>query len=191
MEFIDNHLDRVNPKPFIVWFLVSGIAWFASFLGMPLDFVFGNATYLNVVYGTVICTAIMFLSCILLPCPWVKDQFFHKAHSISKLFSDTALGASGFIAVGAIHNDKYQAVALLLVGVLVYVLVGNHIFHSIFNENKGSLRFFRKIDKISSTKLGDDAEMERNIEKMALAITASIASIVIMWLFYVFSTIRA
>ena len=190
MEYINNHFDRVSPKPFIVWFIVSLLYWALSAFGLPVDFILANATFLNVTYGAVICTTIMLISCILLPVNKISDKYFHKAYELSKLFSDTAMGAAGFVVVSGLYNEAYAAVAWLALGVAIYVLAGNHVYHSIFNENKGSRKFFKKIDIESNTRIGSGT-VERDIETTTLSFAAIVILLVSAGLIYVFSKVQA
>lgn len=190
MEFINTHFDRVSPKPFLVWLTVSFFVWAVSCIGFNVDFIFANATYLNVTYGAVICTIIMIISCISLPFSKVPDEYFKKAHSLSSLFSDTALGASGFLFVAGLYNGALEAVFYLFLGVTLYVLIGNHIYHSIFNENKGSRRFFKKVDQDSNTRIGT-GKIERDIEKTVLSFAAFVVLLMSCALVYVFAQVHA
>lgn len=190
MEFINNNFDRVSPTPFLIWFTISLLVWGLSIFGLSVDFIFSNATYLNITYGAVICTFIMLASCMALPFNVVTDKCFNKAYELSKLFSDTAMGAAGFVAVSGLYNEAYKAVGWLLLGITIYVLVGNHVYHSIFNENKGSRRFFRKIDSKSNTRI-DDGKIERDIEKTILFFSALVILLVSGGLVYVFSQVHA
>ncbi|WP_411959031.1 hypothetical protein ACK56M_21340 [Pseudomonas sp. s4] len=91
------------------------------------------------------------------------------------------MGAAGFIAANGIYNEQYFAVTLLVSGVFLYTLTGNHIYHSIFNENKGSRSFFKKIDEESNTRVGTGLA-ERDIERKVLAIASAITIAVTVWL---------
>lgn len=190
MEYINRNLDRVSPIQFLAWFSVGAIFWLlSSLLGFSTDYIFANATYINITYGTVISTLIMLLSCMLLPFDCVKEGFFKKAYAISKLFSDTAMGASGFIAIACIHNHLYKEVAFLTIGIIIYTLTGNHIFHSIFNETKGTRKYFRAIDASSGTRLGTGL-IERDIEGKVLCFASVIISLVFVGLLFIFHTIK-
>ncbi|ALQ07997.1 hypothetical protein D172_007945 [Pseudoalteromonas sp. Bsw20308] len=190
LGYINTNYDRVSPFPFMLWFSISLCVWAFSKLGFSFEFIFANATYLNVIYGTVICTSIMLVSCILLPWQKVTDKYYKSAHAVSKIFSDTAMGSAGFIAVAGLYNGNYLPVGLLVLGLVIYVLVGNHVFHSIFNENIGTRRFFKEIDKKSNTRIGT-GEIERNIETKVLAFTSFIILMVGSGLMYVFNTVYA
>lgn len=91
------------------------------------------------------------------------------------------MGAAGFIAAYGIYNKQCITVTLLISGVFIYTLTGNHIYHSIFNENKGSRRFFKKIDEESNTRVGTGLA-ERDIERKVLAIASAITIAVTAWL---------
>lgn len=181
MKFIEDHFDRVSPHPFFAWLIVSITFIFLSPSELTIEFVKANSTYLNITYGAVISTLIMLICCMLIGYTRLKEKPLKILYSVSRLFSDTAMGAAGFIAANGIYNEQYFAVTLLASGVFLYTLTGNHIYHSIFNENKGSRSFFKKIDEESNTRVGTGLA-ERDIERKVLAIASAITIAVTAWL---------
>ena len=78
----------------------------------------------------------MLTCCTLIGYAGITGKPLEIFYSASRLFSDTVMGAAGFIAANGIYNEQYFAVALLVSGVFLYTLTENHIYHSIFNKKR-------------------------------------------------------
>lgn len=181
MKLMENNFDRVSPVPFLSSFAAGAVIWALSALGLPLEYIFANSTYINIIYGSVIGTAIMLTSCVLTCFPKANDLIVHKAYSVFRFFTDAAMAAAGFIAISGLYNEHYSSVMLLALGIATYTLAGNHLYHSIFNDHKGSRKLTKEIDETSGTRIGRGL-VERDIERKVLATASIVISFLAAWL---------
>jgi hypothetical protein len=189
MNFINDNFDRVSPYPFLAWFAIGMIFIALTHVGLPMDFIEANSTFLNISYGVFISTILMLVCCVLLYFDKTNTTYLSRIHSLSRLFSDTAMGAAGFIVTSTVYQQDYAAAAGLSLGFAVYTLTGNHLYHVIFNENKGSRKLFRDIDEKSNTRVGKGL-IERDIERKVVAFVSLIIAIASLGLGFTFYYIR-
>ncbi|TKB51946.1 hypothetical protein [Ferrimonas aestuarii] len=153
--FIKKNFPRIDPSPLVIWTIASlFLLLFCSVTGISTDFIEGNATVINLFYGIAV-TAIILPILILLLLWFEHDNCFYKySHWVARLFSDTALGSAGFITVQFVFIDKNVEKGLwVFFGSLLFAIVTNHLFLAVFDQNRGSRKLVKSIDRSSNTEI--------------------------------------
>ncbi|MCA2441592.1 MULTISPECIES: hypothetical protein [Vibrio] len=170
--FIKKNFPRIDPSPLVIWTIASFfLLLFCSVTGISTDFIEGNATVINLFYGIAV-TAIILPILILLLLWCEHDNCFYKySHWVARLFSDTALGSAGFITVQFAFIDKNIEKGLwVFFGSLFFAIVTNHLFLAVFDQNRGSRKLVKSIDRSSNTEINS-----RKVEVKVMAFSLFVA----------------
>jgi len=170
-KFLQDNFPRIDPSPFFIWAIGSSAIYQLPINGVERAFLENNATIINLIFGAVISAAFAALLIILLLFLSSQNRIFSYAHWISKLFSDTALGSAGFIfSVELLINNDWEHAAYLSLTIILYVILINHLFMVVFDDNTGTLKLVKSIDRCSDTEI---PSREIHIKTMAFAVIVS------------------
>ena len=169
-QFLEKHFAFIDPSPFFIWGLLALIA---HLLPIPTDYVKGNATAINLAIGAVIVSASLsiLIFALVFFTPKKENKFFEYTHWFSKLFSDAALGSTGFIVVleALVNKDVFFAFVITLFA-LLYIVVFNHLFLTVFNKNVGTRALVNRVDISNNTDINlNTGDGYRKVEVYVMA----------------------
>ena len=179
--FIKKNFPRIDPSPLIIWTIASLLLLgFCKVSNIPTDFIEGNATVINLFYGIAVTSIILPLLILSLLKFNHNNCFFKYSHWVARLFSDTALGSAGFITIQFIFIDKDVVKGLLVFfGSLVFAIISNHLFLAVFDQNRGSRKLVKSIDRSSNTEINSRV-VELKVMAFSLVV-AGLTAVGVVW----------
>ena len=180
-KFLDTHFSYIDPSPFFIWAILAVVA---HLLPIPTDYVQGNATAINLAVGAVIVSGCLSTLIFVLVFSIKKEEstLFEYTHWFAKLFSDAALGSTGFIVVleGLVNKDVVTAFYISGLA-LLYIIVFNHLFLIVFDKNVGTRALVKWADKSSGTDVNNNSGPGyRKVEIYTMASALLIILVVIL-----------
>jgi len=180
-EFLKTHFEYIDPSPFFIWGLLAFIAHLSP---IPTDYVQGNATVINLAIGAVIvsvCLSILIFTLVFFT-PKKGNKFFEYTHWFAKLFSDAALGSTGFIVVlEALVNENITLAFGICSLALLYIVVFNHVFLTVFNKDVGTRALVKNADIDNGTDINlNSGDGYRKVEVYLMAGVLLVIIIVVL-----------